>query len=797
MNDSKKNGVRIPLLPLRDVVIFPGMVVPLFIGREKSIHTLEECVNKKRTLFLVTQKRADMIDPGQNDLFEIGTLGVILQFLRSPDHTVKVLIEGKKRARILNYYDSEKMIEVEVEKISDRMKSPLSLKDQALLQSLKGSFKIYLKWNKKIPAEILMDIQNIHDPVKMIDLIVVHLDLKLREKQEILEIQFPDQRLEKLLQFLQKEIAVFQMERRIRLRVKKQIERSQKEYYLNEQIRAIQEELGEVDEFKADLQEIEKQIFRQLVNSEAQQKALKELKKLKLMSPLSAEAVVVRNYIEWLIELPWNQWSIDSNNLKEAQKILNEDHYGLDEAKERILEYLAVRVLTNHSNGQILCLVGPPGVGKTSLAKSIARALNKKFIRCSLGGVRDEAEIRGHRRTYVGALPGRIIQSFKKVGVCNPVFFFDEVDKMSMNFQGDPSAALLEVLDPEQNANFWDHYLEVDYDLSKVLFILAANSLDPIPKPLLDRMEVISITGYTEDEKLNIVKRYLLHKQIKAHGLQEEDLVLSENIIRTMIRNYTRESGVRNLERKIAMICRKLAKRKIEGESHLFTPSLQHDQNLEELLGPPENIIPRREKQNEIGLAYGLAYTESGGDLLQIEVGVVSGKGKIKMTGKLGEVMQESVQTAMSYVRSRAQLLGLEKNFYQSVDIHLHIPEGAVPKDGASAGITIATAITSALTKIPVKQNIAMTGEMTLRGRILAIGGLREKLLAAYYSEIQSVFIPTENLPELKKIPEEIQTKLQIIPVEHADAVLRWALQLKEPHLFLAPKKMIRTSLNA
>ncbi|MBY0469694.1 endopeptidase La [bacterium] len=792
---SSSDTMRVPLLPLRDVIIFPHMVVPLFVGREKSINALEECVSKKMDLFLVAQKQATTVSPNEKDIFEVGTLGTILQILRLPDNTVKVLIEGKRRARIIDYQETDRMIEAEVEEIEDT--TTVSVEIEALVRSLKGTFENYVKLNKRIPPEMLMSVNTIDDPSRLADLVVAHLNLKLEDKQEILEISDAAKRLEKLLQLMQGEIEILQVERRIRSRVKKQMERSQKEYYLNEQMQAIQKELGEKDEFKAELQAIEKQIRSKPMSKEAKEKATKELKKLKMMSPMSAEATVVRNYIDWLISLPWAEYTSDRNDLKLAAKVLDEDHYGLEEVKERILEYLAVRVLTENSKGQILCFAGPPGVGKTSLARSIAQSLNKKFVRCSLGGVRDEAEIRGHRRTYVGALPGKIVQSLKKAGSSNPVFLLDEVDKMSTDFRGDPSSALLEVLDPEQNVSFGDHYLEVDYDLSKVMFVLTANSLHSIPRPLLDRMEVITISGYTEIEKFNIAKRYLLTKQMEAHGLKPEDLEVDEEALQSLIRLYTREAGVRNLERTVATLCRKAAKQIVEKRfkdgstdgkavpNSKTVPFRVKASDLEELLGPPKQIVSKAEENSEIGLTNGLAYTESGGDLLQIEVSVVAGKGQVKITGKLGEVMQESAATAMSYVRSRAELMGLEKDFYQNIDIHLHVPEGAVPKDGPSAGITMATAITSALTKIPVKQSVAMTGEITLRGRVLAIGGLKEKLLAAKIGGVKTVLIPKDNIPDLKKISKDIVSGLQVIPVEHGDEVLRLALDLPNPETFL------------
>ncbi len=824
---NRKTGkLTVPLLPLRDVIIFPHMVVPLFVGREKSINALEECVNRKLDLFLVAQKQATTVSPGEEDIFQVGTLGTILQILRLPDNTVKVLIEGKKRAKIHRYFETDRMILAEVEELNDVLESSVEL--EALMRSLKATFENYVKLNKRIPPEMLMSVNTLEDPSRLADLIVAHLNLKLEDKQNILEVSDPAKRLEKLLNLMQGEIEILQVERRIRSRVKKQMERSQKEYYLNEQMQAIQKELGEKDEFKAELQAIERQIRAKVMSKECKDKVTRELKKLKMMSPMSAEATVVRNYIDWLICLPWGEHTQDRNDLKLAAEVLEEDHYGLEEVKERILEYLAVRVLTNHSKGQILCFAGPPGVGKTSLAKSIAKALNKKFVRCSLGGIRDEAEIRGHRRTYVGALPGKIIQSLKKAGSSNPVFLLDEVDKMSMDFRGDPSSALLEVLDPEQNLAFGDHYLEVDYDLSQVLFVLTANSLHGLPRPLLDRMEVITIAGYTEVEKFNIAKKYLVLKQLEAHGLKPSNLEIPDATMKELIRNYTREAGVRNLERMIATLARKTAKKLVEGHlrepaatwqepvglsktrkrragvraSEGDTPALINweqalalkpplviaSHELEELLGPAKYLSNRLENQNEIGLTNGLAYTEVGGEILQIEVTVMPGKGQIKITGKLGDVMQESAATAMSYVRSRALLLGLDKDFYQHIDIHLHVPEGAVPKDGPSAGITMATAITSALLQIPVKREIAMTGEITLRGRVLPIGGLKEKLLAAKIADIKQVLIPSQNVPDLKKVSAEILEGMAIIPVDHADQVLRIALVLAHPEEFLVAR---------
>ena len=788
---SKPEKMIVPVLPLREVIVFPHMVVPLFVGREKSIHALEECVEKKKELFLVAQKQATTVNPSDKDIYQVGTLGTILQILRLPDNTVKVLIEGKRRAKMIKFMDGEQMVEAEVEVIAE-IADKANVETEALVRSLKATFENYVKLNKRIPPEMLMSVNGIEDPSRLGDVVVAHLNLRFEDKQGVLEVSDPMKRLERLLELMQGEIEILQVERRIRTRVKKQMEKSQKEYYLNEQMQAIQKELGEKDEFKAEIMAIEKQIKSKPMSKEAKEKAVKELKKLKMMSPMSAEATVVRNYIDWLITMPWGEYTEDSTDLKAAEDILNEDHYGLEEVKERLLEYLAVRTLTENSKGQIICFLGPPGVGKTSLAKSIAKALNKKFVRASLGGVRDEAEIRGHRRTYVGALPGKIVQCLKKSGSSNPVFLLDEVDKMSMDFRGDPSSALLEVLDPEQNATFGDHYLEVDYDLSKIMFVLTANSLQGVPRPLLDRMEVITISGYTDVEKFNIAKKYLLTKQMELHGLKPEDMEVDDDALRNLASLYTREAGVRNLERIISTVARKVAKKLVDGRLEAINnkkpapkgPIRVRSEDLEDMLGAPR--IPNKlEANNEVGLTNGLAYTELGGEMLQIEVSVVPGKGAVKITGKLGDVMQESASTAMSYVRSRAEGLGLSPDFYQNVDIHLHVPEGAVPKDGPSAGVTMTTAITSALTKIPVKRDVAMTGEVTLRGRVLPIGGLKEKLLAAKTAGVKTVIIPKDNVADLKKIPADIKEGIQIIPVDHVDQVLRIALVLDKPTEFL------------
>ncbi len=773
--------IQVPILPLRDVIVFPHMVVPLFVGREKSIHALEECVQKKIDLFLVAQRNPSTVMPSEEDLFHVGTLGTILQILRLPDNTVKVLVEGRQRARIDSYVDSERMLEAVVEELVDT--SVGFVEQEALTRSLRSEFEVYVKLNKRLSPEILMGLGSLQNTGHLVDVLAAHVGLKLDERQELLEIAAMDTRMERLLHFLQREIEILHVEKKIRTRVKKQMERSQKEYYLNEQMQAIQKELGEKDEFKAEIQQIEKQARNKAIPQEARARILREVRKLKMMPPMSAEATVVRNYIDWLVALPWNSPSTDCMDLVQAKAVLEEDHYGLEDVKERIVEYLAVRMLLGKSRGQVLCFVGPPGVGKTSLAKSIARALQKKFVRCSLGGVRDEAEIRGHRRTYVGAMPGKVIQSMKKAGSSNPVFLLDEVDKMSTDFRGDPSAALLEVLDPEQNESFVDHYLEVDYDISGVMFLLTANSLHGIPRPLLDRMEVVTVSGYMESEKFHIVKKYLLAKQMGLHGLTSAHVEITDDAILQLIRFYTQEAGVRHLERHVAHLCRKVARSIVENNQSQ-TQIIKAD-DLVILLGPPKVQPHLLEAQHAVGLTNGLAYTESGGDVLHIEVTVLPGKGQVKVTGKLGEVMQESAATAMSYVRSRATLLGLEKNFYQNCDIHLHVPEGAVPKDGPSAGIAMATAITSALTGIPVRRDIAMTGEITLRGRVLPIGGLKEKLLAAKACCMRAVIIPHANLPDLTKIPAGVLEGVEIISAQHADEVLRHALVLSDPELFL------------
>jgi ATP-dependent Lon protease len=780
--DGKEQVETLPLLPLRDVVIFPYMVAPLFVGREKSIRALEEAMKKNKEIFLVAQKDAKTNDPTEKDIHDIGTIGTIVQMLRLPDGTVKVLVEGKSRACVRNYLPNKNYIMVEVENIPER--DDIGVETEALVRTLVTAFENYVKFNKKIPSEVLVTVSSIEDTGRLSDTISSHLSFKLEDKQEILETINPTKRLEKLYEKIQSEVEIMQIEKKIRGRVKKQMEKAQKEYYLTEQMRAIQKELGEKDDLKSEIQEFEDKLKKKKMSKEAEQKVKKEIKKLKQMSPMSAEATVGRNYIDWLLSIPWKDEKTDDRiDIDKAHNILEEDHFGLEKPKERILEYLAVQALTNKIKGPILCFVGPPGVGKTSLAKSIARSMGRKFVRVSLGGVRDEAEIRGHRRTYIGALPGKIIQGVKKAGTNNPVFLLDEIDKLGMDFRGDPASALLEALDPEQNSFFNDHYLEVDYDLSNVMFITTANVLHTIPWALQDRMEIIRISGYTEDEKLEIAKKFLVPKQREAHGLKEENLKISDNTILDVIRYYTREAGVRTLEREIANLCRKAARDMVKkGPDHIvkLTPAVIKKENY---LGIPKFKHGEIEEKDHIGMSTGLAWTEVGGELLTIEVSIVPGKGNFTVTGKLGEVMQESTQAAMSYVRSRAEKLGLERGFHQKVDIHIHVPEGATPKDGPSAGIAISTAIVSALIRKPVKHDLAMTGEITLRGRVLPIGGLKEKILAAHRGKVKTIIIPQDNEKDLKEIRESILKDIKIKIVEHMDEVLEAAIVSDVPVL--------------
>lgn len=780
--DGKEQVETLPLLPLRDVVIFPYMVAPLFVGREKSIRALEEAMKKNKEIFLVAQKDAKTNDPTEKDIHDIGTIGTIVQMLRLPDGTVKVLVEGKSRACVRNYLPNKNYIMVEVEKIPER--DDTGVETEALVRTVVTAFENYVKFNKKIPSEVLVTVSSIEDTGRLSDTISSHLSFKLEDKQEILETINPAKRLEKLYEKIQSEVEIMQIEKKIRGRVKKQMEKAQKEYYLTEQMRAIQKELGEKDDLKSEIQEFEDKLKKKKMSKEAEQKVKKEIKKLKQMSPMSAEATVGRNYIDWLLSIPWKDEKTDDRiDIDKAHNILEEDHFGLEKPKERILEYLAVQALTKKIKGPILCFVGPPGVGKTSLAKSIARSMGRKFVRVSLGGVRDEAEIRGHRRTYIGALPGKIIQGVKKAGTNNPVFLLDEIDKLGMDFRGDPASALLEALDPEQNAFFNDHYLEVDYDLSNVMFITTANVLHTIPWALQDRMEIIRISGYTEDEKLEIAKKFLVPKQREVHGLKKENLKISDNTILDVIRYYTREAGVRTLEREIANLCRKAARDVVKkGPDHIvkLTPAVIKKENY---LGIPRFKHGEIEEKDHIGMSTGLAWTEVGGELLTIEVSIVPGKGNFTVTGKLGEVMQESTQAAMSYVRSRAEKLGLERGFHQKVDIHIHVPEGATPKDGPSAGIAISTAIVSALIRKPVKHDIAMTGEITLRGRVLPIGGLKEKILAAHRGKVKTIIIPQDNEKDLKEIRESILKDITIKIVEHMDEVLEAAIVSDVPVL--------------
>jgi len=766
----------LPLLPLRDMVVFPGMVVPLFVGRERSIAALEAAMAGDKEILLVAQRRAKINDPQPGDLYRIGTLGSVIQLLRLPDRTLKVLVEGRQRAKLGRFLEENPYFLVEATLPADSATPGVEL--EALIRAVRTTFEACVKLNKQIPPEMLLSINGIEDPGRLADAIAANLRLKQSDKQEVLELDGPVRRLERLYELMQAEIEILQVEKKIRSRVKHQMEKSQKEYYLNEQMQAIQKELGERDEFKSEIAELEEKIAATPLSEEAATKCQKELMKLKLMAPMSAEAVVVRNYVDWILALPWGVITRDELNLQEAAAILEHDHYGLDKAKERILEYLAVQSLAETLKGPILCFVGPPGVGKTSLARSIARATGRKFVRLSLGGVRDEAEVRGHRRTYIGALPGKIIQSLRKAGSCNPVFLLDEVDKLSSDWRGDPASALLEVLDPEQNNTFNDHFLDVDFDLSRVMFITTANNLHAIPAPLQDRMEILTLPGYTEFEKLQIALRYLVTKQKEANGIGAVDLGFAEGALKRIINEYTREAGVRNLEREIASICRKVARKVVEqrgasgGEVHVRVTAA----NVPSFLDVPRFKHGMADAVDEVGVTNGLAVTMTGGDLLTTEVALLPGKGKFTITGKLGEVMQESAQAAMSYVRSRATTFGLPRDFYQSHDFHIHFPEGAIPKDGPSAGITMATSIVSALTGRPVRRDVAMTGEITLRGRVLEIGGLKEKLLAAHRGGIGTVLIPIDNAKDLKDVPAKVRKALTVIPVRHMDEVLRVAL---------------------
>jgi len=783
----------IPLLPLRELVVFPQQVVPLFVGREKSVRAIEESQREGKYIFLAAQKDARTSNPGPKDIYTTGTLGEVVQLIRLADGPIKVLVEGKCRARVKKVVREDDFMLVDVEEILPNLEVSTELK--ALMRSVNMTFENYVKLGKKVNPEMIMQVNAIEDPSRLADAIVVQLNIKLEDKQEILETIEPHERLEKILGHMKSEIEILQVEKRIRSRVKKQMEKTQKEYYLNEQMRAIQKELGEKDDFRNEIQELEDKFKAKDMPEDAREKTEKEIRKLKMMSPMSAEATVVRNYVDWMLALPWNECSKEGIEIDKARDVLDEDHYGLEKVKERILEYLAVQKLVGKMRGPILCLVGPPGVGKTSLGKSIAKSTGREFVRVALGGVRDEAEIRGHRRTYIGALPGKIIQSLKKAGTSNPVFLLDEVDKMSTDFRGDPSSALLEVLDPEQNDSFNDHYLDCDYDLSKVMFITTANSLHTIPGPLMDRMEIIRLSGYTELEKIAICKKYLLEKQLGENGLKPENVRVDDIVYSDIINRYTREAGVRNLERNIATLCRKAAIEVVEkGPETLVHITAE---NLPKFLGQPKFRFGKSEDLDQVGLATGLAWTDKGGELLVIETTILPGRGRLQITGKLGDVMQESARAALSYVRSRASVFGLPRYFYDKVDIHVHVPEGAIPKDGPSAGITMATSIVSALTGIPIDKHIAMTGEITLRGNVLPIGGLKEKALAAHRGGIKRVLFPKENENDIEEIPATVRNELELIPVSHVDEVLYEALRCRSAQDFatMLDNKKVRDEL--
>jgi len=764
---------RMPVLPLRDIVVFPHMIVPLFVGREKSVRALEAVAKEGKQILLVAQKNAAQDDPSADDIYKIGTVSTILQLLKLPDGTVKVLVEGTSRATVTRFTEVENYFEAEVEPVGETAGDPKEL--EALSRTVVGQFEQYIKLNKKIAQEVLVSLNQIDDPGKLADTVASHLTLKIAEKQELLEMPSVGERLERLFAHMETEIGVLQVEKRIRNRVKRQMEKTQREYYLNEQLKAIQKELGEGEDGKDETAELEEKITKTKLSKEARDKAMAELKKLRTMSPMSAEATVVRNYLDWILSIPWKKRSKIKSDLTAAEKVLNDEHFAMEKIKERILEYLAVQVRSQKLKGPILCLVGPPGVGKTSLAKSIAHATGRNFVRMSLGGVRDEAEIRGHRRTYIGSMPGKVIQGMKKAKTSNPLFLLDEIDKLGADWRGDPSSALLEVLDPEQNATFADHYLEVDYDLSDVMFITTANSLR-MPQPLLDRMEIIRIPGYTEDEKIEIAKRHLTPKAGQAHSLKKDEWSVSDDALRDLIRYYTREAGVRNLEREISNLARKAVKEIVTGKATRidFTAA-----NLETYAGVKKFQYGEAESEDMVGVVTGLAWTEVGGEILTIESVLLPGKGGVKQTGKLGDVMQESVAAAISYVRSRSITFGIKPTLFEKRDIHVHVPEGATPKDGPSAGIAMATSIVSVLTGIPVRRDVAMTGEITLRGRVLPIGGLKEKLLAALRAGITTAFIPKDNEKDLAEIPENVKKGIKIIPVSHVDEVISQALARK------------------
>ncbi len=775
-NDSDLPELLLPLLPLRDIVVFPYMVAPLFVGRSKSVKALSYAMNNDKKVFLATQKKAGINNPTEKDISRIGTIANILQLLRLPDGTVKALIEGKNRASVARFIENKEFLQVALQSIEETEMLPAE--GEALIRAIHNNFDEYAKANKNISKDLVRTVSAISDPSKLVDTVAAHFSFKIEDKQRLLETIVMEERLSLLLSLLKMEIDIFGVDQRIKSSVKKQMEKTQKNYYLNEQIRAIKKEIGTEDDPRDELKDLEKRIKRKRMSKEGAAKVRQEFKKLKMMTPMSAEATVVRGYIDWLISLPWFEKSKFRKDVEEADKILEEDHYGLKKPKQRILEYLAVQSLVNKIRGPILCFVGPPGVGKTSLAKSVSRATGRKFVRLSLGGVRDEAEIRGHRRTYIGAMPGKIIQSLKKVGVNNPVFCLDEVDKMSMDFRGDPSAALLEVLDPEQNYSFNDHYLDMDYDLSDILFITTANTLPEIPLPLQDRMEIIRLPGYAEYEKYYIARDFLLSKQIEMNGLKDKNVHFSKEAVLTIIRRYTRESGVRNLEREISSICRKIARKVIKDkESNGFKVTAK---SVQKYLGPPRFKELQIEENDQIGIVTGLAWTQVGGVLLCIETLIMPGRGKLTMTGKLGDVMKESAQAAVSYVRSRAERLNIDRKFYRKFDIHIHIPEGAISKDGPSAGISMCTSLVSALLKRPVYHDIAMTGEITLRGRVLPVGGLKEKILAAHRGGVKKVLVPKENEKDLKEIPSKVLKEVEIVLVEHMDEVLPHSLILNE-----------------
>jgi ATP-dependent Lon protease len=784
MSDSGASASKkFPLLPLRDLIIFPHMVVPLFVGREKSIAALEEAAKNNNELFLVTQKDASILNPESDDIYQTGTVVNIIQMLRLPDNTVKVLIEGKYRAKIDEFISEPNGYWANVTKTASTANDPVNL--EASIRGIKNIFEQYVKLNKRIPPELLMSISSITDPSRLADIIVAHLTMKIPEKQEVLEAIDVEKRLELLIEKMQGEIEIINVERRIRTRVKSQMEKSQKEYYLNEQMNAIQKELGQKDE-KSEIQEMEEKLEAKQMPKAAKEKTAKEVKKLKSMSPMSAEAAVVRNYIDWMLSLPWEDFTADNNDVEHAREVLEEHHYGMKDVKDRIVEYLAVRsLLSEEGRGTILCLAGPPGVGKTSIARSLADSLGRKFQRISLGGVKDESEIRGHRRTYVGAMPGKIINALKKSGSSNPVILLDEIDKMSSDMRGDPASAMLEVLDPEQNKNFADHYIEVEYDLSKVMFIMTANDLGRIPGPLRDRMEIINVSGYTPFEKLQIGKKYLLKKAAKSNGLENYTVALNDKVMTEVVRGWTKEAGVREFERVLNTICRKIATevvtKKVEEGRKFNVTSKQ----LSKYLGPKKYTSTETEQEPQVGLVNGLAWTSVGGELLHIEVVTVPGKGGIQITGKLGEVMQESAKAALSYVRSISDQLGVDSDWFEKNDIHIHVPEGATPKDGPSAGITMATGLTSAITGIKVNQDVAMTGEVTIRGRVLPIGGLKEKLLAAKQAGITNVVIPARNEKDLTEVPDEIKQGLEVHPCSNVEEVFKIALDLAQPEKFM------------